>query len=84
MKKARTKTTIREADSVYFLKILLFFLLSTIWIKHNGYLVFPLGLALGLLFTRSDHFVIDRKIEYAILIIGTLLSASVGGIWLTF
>lgn len=84
MKKARTKSTPREADSIYFLKILLYFLLSTIWIKHNGYLVFPLGLGLGLLFTRSDHFAIDRKIEYAILIIGTLLSASVGGIWLTF
>jgi len=84
MTKATRAKTPREGDSAYFLKILLYFVLSTIWIKHNGYLVFPLGLALGLIFSRSDHFAIDRKIEYAILIIGTLLSAAVGGIWLQF
>jgi len=84
MKKPSRAAAAREADSAYFLKILLYFVLSTIWLKHDGYLVFPLGLVLGLIFTRSDHFAIDRKIEYAILIIGTLLSAAVGGIWLQF
>jgi hypothetical protein len=73
MAKTKKKVSNREADSVYFLKILLFFLLGTIWIKYNGYVVFPIGLGIGLLFVHNDHFSIDRKSEYVILIISALM-----------
>ncbi len=34
----------------------------------------PVGLILGMLFASHDHFQIDRKIEYAVLLIAAILS----------
>lgn len=76
------KTTTNESDSAYFLKLVLYVLLGSFWLRFstpieigivtlNG---FPLGLMLGLLFASHDHFRIDRKIEYAILIIMTIIT----------
>jgi hypothetical protein len=82
MKKTPRKNVVQtETDSIYFLKILLYFMLGLIWVKYNGYLVFPLGLALGVLFTQHDRLAIDRKIEYAILIIATLVGAMGFGVF---
>lgn len=65
----------RETDSVYFLKILLFFLVGSIWLRLTFIdIPIPVGLAVGLLFASHEHFQIDRKIEYAILLIATILS----------
>jgi hypothetical protein len=75
------KRAAAETDSTYFLKILMYFVLGTIWIKYHGYVVFPLGLVLGVLFARSDHFSIDRKIEYAILMIAALLGLAGYGVF---
>ncbi len=71
-----------ETDSTYFLKLVLYIILGSFWLKfsqpvHIGnFLVngVPLGLAIGLLFASHDHFQIDRKIEYAILIIVTIMT----------
>lgn len=63
----------READSVYFLKILLYFILGTIWIKVDGRTLIPAGLIVGVLFASHDHFRIDRKIEYALLLLAAVL-----------
>ena len=71
-----------ETDSAYFLKIILYVLLGSFWLRFAspisvGYVTFngfPLGLLLGLLFASHDHFQIDRKIEYAILIIVTIIT----------
>lgn len=77
MAKAKTKT---EFDSVYLLKIILFFILGSIWLHSRGAQFvpgvdsLPVGLLLGLVFARHDHFLIDRKIEYAILLGAALLS----------
>jgi hypothetical protein len=84
MKKPSRKTAARETDNAYFLKILLYFVLGTIWVKYNGFVVFPIGLALGIIFARSDHFAIDRKIEYAILIISALMGLVGYGVFLSF
>ena len=76
-----------EKDSVYFLKILLFFLLGSFWLRisqdDGTYLMLPIGLVMGLVFATHDHFQIDRKIEYAILLIAAALSAYVPivGFW---
>jgi hypothetical protein len=75
-KAAKAKAQAKETDSVYFLKILLYLVLGTIWIKHDGRLVIPIGLLVGVLFTRKDHFAIDRKIEYALLIVAAILGLS--------
>lgn len=71
-----------EADSTYFLKLVLYVILGALWISFKnplelGPLVvhgFPLGLCLGLLFASHDHFQIDRKVEYAILIVMTIIT----------
>ena len=72
----------QENDGTYFLKLVLYIILGSFWIKFAspltiGYFTlngFPLGLLLGLLFASHDHFQIDRKIEYAILIIVTIIT----------
>jgi hypothetical protein len=63
----------KEADAVYILKIVLYFILGTIWIKHDGKAIFPIGFAVGVLFASQDHFRIDRKIEYALLLLAAVL-----------
>lgn len=71
-----------EADSTYFLKIVLYIVLGSLWIKlgaplHIGAVTvngIPFGLFIGLLFASHDHFQVDRKIEYALLIVMTVLT----------
>jgi hypothetical protein len=66
-----------ETDSTYFLKLVLYIIAGSFWLKFSSPLVLggfelnalPLGLAVGLLFARHEHFQIDRKIEYAVLLI---------------
>ncbi len=71
-----------EADSIYFLKILIYFVLGTVWVKYNGYVVFPVGLIFGVVLAQKDHFAIDRKVEYAILIISAVVGLLLGGFYL--
>jgi hypothetical protein len=74
----RKKTVETETDSAYFLKLLLYFMVGLVWIKVNGIPLLPIGLLAGLLFSTHEHFQIDRKIEYAVLLISTLLGLSTG------
>jgi hypothetical protein len=65
-----------EKDSVYFLKLVLFFILGTLWIQFgdaNGVGI-PIGLIFGVLLATHEHFQVDRKIEFAVLLIATVLS----------
>lgn len=72
---ATPNSTSKEADSTYFLKILLFFIVGSIWVNVSFWNVaLPVGLLLGLLFASHDHFQIDRKIEYAVLLIAAIIS----------
>ncbi|HSE61182.1 MAG TPA: hypothetical protein VLA88_02720 [Candidatus Saccharimonadales bacterium] len=79
-KRNRAATT--EKDSTYFLKLVLYIILGSFWLKLSSPLLIgsmqihglPLGLVIGLLFASHDHFQVDRKIEYAILIIVTIVS----------
>lgn len=79
-KKKPTKDT--ETDSAYFLKLVLYVVLGSFWLKFADPIVLgdfmlnalPVGLVLGLIFASHDHFQVDRKIEYAVLIIVTILS----------
>jgi hypothetical protein len=81
----RKKTTAKtETDSAYFLKLLLYFILGLIWVKVDGRPLIPLGLIVGLVFSTHEHFRIDRKIEYVVLLVATLLGLSGAGIFLGF
>lgn len=80
MPQKRTKIT--ETDSAYFLKIVLYVVMGSFWLKFSNPIpvgdfmihAFPLGLLVGLIFAAHDHFQIDRKIEYAILILVTIIT----------
>lgn len=70
-----------ESDSAYLLKLVLFFLLGTLWVRlvdvnvgRFEHISVPIGLLIGLLFAQHEHFQVDRKIEYAVLLAATVLS----------
>lgn len=71
-----------ETDSAYVLKLVLYVVLGSVWLKFATPLMIgdvvlnglPVGLLLGLIFASHDHFQVDRKIEYAVLLIVTILS----------
>lgn len=59
-------------DGVFMLKIVLFVILGSIWVKLTSErsaltIPVPIGLIIGLLFTTHEYFRVDRKIEYAVL-----------------
>lgn len=64
-------------DSLFILKAVIYFIVGSnwLWISRNDNLKFflPLGLILGILMARHEHFVIDRKIEYVILIFAAII-----------
>lgn len=70
---AKTANTNNEYDSVYFLKVLLYLLLGTVWVAFDGSKYIPAGLLLGLVAAQHERLQLDRKIEYAMLIVGGLL-----------
>lgn len=78
-KKRTRKTT--ESDSAYFLKLILFFILGTFWVRLTdvnigsfSHISVPVGLLIGLIFASHEHFQIDRKIEFAVLLAATFIS----------
>lgn len=78
MTKKKIKTS---SDSAYFLKLVVFIILGSLWIKatdgQSWQLPIPVGLLVGLLLASHEHFRIDRKIEYAVLLVSMLV-----GFWL--
>jgi hypothetical protein len=77
-----TKKPRSESDGSYFLKLILYVIVASFWIKLNNPITIggfnlngiPVGFFIGLVFAAHDHFQIDRKIEYAILIIVTIIT----------
>jgi len=71
----RTKN---EPDSTFFLKIVMYLIIGSVWLYFDGssalWRAIPVGLIVGLLFVQHDHFAIDRKIEYVVLLISAVLS----------
>lgn len=80
MPKKRNKQN--DSDSIYFLKLVLYVILGSLWLKFSepiGFwgLIFngiPLGLMVGLFFASKDKFQVDRKIEYALLIVVAIIT----------
>lgn len=66
-----------DLDGVYLLKLALYVILGSMWIKisHGDTLSLPLplGFIAGLAFSSHEHFRIDRKIEYAVLLVAMLV-----------
>lgn len=78
----RGNENIFESDSTYLLKLVVFVLLGTLWLKFSHPVTWlnipfsgiPIGLLVGLLLvSRFEKYQFDRKIWYAILIIVTII-----------
>jgi hypothetical protein len=63
-----------EYDSVYFLKILLYLMLGSVWgTTGSGARILPIGIIIGAFIAQHEKLQIDRKIEYAMLLVGGVL-----------
>lgn len=72
------KTTHHETDGLYLLKLVMYLILGAQWIRLvnsdlTKQIPLPIGLVIGMTFAQHEHFQIDRKIEYAILLIAMLI-----------
>ena len=68
----------RESDNAYILKIVLYLIIGSQWIRLTDaelsqQIPLPLGLVIGFIFATHDHFQIDRKIEYAVIVLACLV-----------
>jgi len=76
-RKKRTKDVV-EPDSAYFLKLVMYLIIGSQWVRIESLpdwsIPIPVGLIIGLFFAVHDHFKIDRKIEYALLLVSTFVS----------
>jgi NhaP-type Na+/H+ or K+/H+ antiporter len=79
---ARTTERMFETDGTYFLKLVVFVLLGTLWLKFQDPVTWlgipltaiPVGLLLGLVLVRHfEKMQSDRKIWYAILLVVTII-----------
>ena len=78
MAKRKTKNLTNESDGSYILKLVLYLIVGSqwVWILNNDGNVtvpIPVGLIIGLFFISHEKFQIDRKIEYAVLLVAVLL-----------
>lgn len=78
----KTKPQDNESDSAYILKLALYLIVGSVWVKitinhGSGQVPIPVGFIVGALFAMHDRFRIDRKIEYALLLVAMFI-----GFWL--
>lgn len=71
-----------NTDGVFALKLALYIILGSIWAKitvGDMQVPIPIGLIAGMLLTAHEKLKIDRKIEYAVLLVAALI-----GFWAPF
>ena len=71
-----------ETDGTYFLKLVLYVMAGSFWLRLatpfqvGDFMInaLPVGFVIGLLFAHHEHFQLDRKVEYAVLLVATVVS----------
>jgi ABC-type dipeptide/oligopeptide/nickel transport system permease component len=74
--KAKTKAvTSKNEGDAFFLKAVLYLIIGTQWVvfEKSGFSL-PYGLMIGIIFANHEHFVIDQKLEYVILLIAAFVA----------
>jgi hypothetical protein len=83
MARPKTKTANKEPDSIYFLKLVVYLILGSLWVKitdnQTTQIPIPAGFLIGLVFAAHDHVQLDRKIGFAVLLVAMLI-----GFWAPF
>lgn len=79
----RRKVVPENTDGIYFLKLVMYLILGSFWLKitdgNSVQIPIPIGLMLGLVFAAHDKVQLDRKIGFAILLVAMLV-----GFWAPF
>lgn len=74
---AKIKSKAKETDSAYLLKLVLYVIVGAQWLfikdGAGAQIPLPIGLVVGAGFAMHEHFQIDRKIEYAVLLVAMLV-----------
>lgn len=72
-KTKKSKPSSKELDGVYLLKLVFYLLLGSLWIRlsfgQSTEIGLPIGFIIGFAFSMHERFQIDRKIEYAVLVL---------------
>lgn len=73
-KKTKRRQSSDETDGTYFLKLLMYLIIGSQWLRFvdaemTRQIPIPAGLIIGVMFASHEHFNIDRKIEYAVLLV---------------
>jgi len=76
---AKTKRkTLKEVDSIYFLKLVVYLVHGSFWVrlvtKSGAQIPLPVGLLGGVLLLRYERLQLDKKIGYAILLMSAFIS----------
>ncbi len=72
----RNKTklqTYAESDLAFLIKAALYLLLGTVWIAWGGHRWLPVGVVVGFGLSKIEVLRLNRKVEYALLVVGALL-----------
>jgi hypothetical protein len=82
-KHAKKQNTADEPDVIYFLKLVVYLIVGSLWLKFdngvNAQIPIPLGFIAGLVLASHDHIQLDRKVGYAVLLVAMLV-----GFWAPF
>ena len=73
----KTNRDTQDWDGIFIFKMVLYLILGAMWVKINHgsslHIPIPIGFIIGLLFAMHEHFQIDRKLEYTILLAAMLI-----------
>jgi len=61
-----------ESDFAFLVKAALYLLLGTVWVAWGGHRWLPAGVIVGFGLSKIEVLRINRKIEYALLVVGAL------------
>lgn len=73
-----------ESDIAFLIKAALYLLLGTVWISWGGHRWLPIGVVVGFGLSKIEVLRMNRKIEYALLVVGALLGLYGLGITIFF
>jgi hypothetical protein len=86
----RARPQKQELDSTYLLKLIMYLILGALWVRvanvaGTTQIPIPVGLVLGIIFASHEHFSIDRKIEYAVLLVAMFVGLWIqSGLYITY
>jgi len=84
MAKKHSSKRFYESDLTFLIKAALYLLLGTVWVSWDGHRWLPVGIAVGFVLSKIEVLRINRKIEYALLVVGALLGLYGLGITIFF